>query len=152
MDGDPLSFWRHHATASACAAWRLSDDRTLKGANVGMTYANVVVRNPGDREQEWRGRFLVDTGAVDSLVPRPWLESIGLKPLGTQVYELADGTEVTFDLAVAEFEIMGKTVGATVVFGEPRADPLLGATVLESACLHVDPFNGELKRLPSSRL
>lgn len=65
---------------------------------------------------------------------------------------MADRTEVAFDFAVAEFEIMGKTVGATAVFGEPRADPLLGATVLESARLHVDPANGELKLLPSSRL
>ena len=119
---------------------------------MGVTYANVIVRNPADREQEWRGRFLVGTGAIDSLVPRPWVELIGLEPLGTQVYDLADGTEVTFDFAVAEFEIMGKVVGATVDFGESRADPLLGATVLESACVHVDPFNGELKRLPSSRL
>ena len=55
------------------------------------------------------------------------------------------------DFAVAELEIIGRMVGATVVFGEPRADPLLGATVLESARVHVDPFNGELKRLPPSR-
>lgn len=119
---------------------------------MGLTYSNVIVRNPADRRQEWRGRFLVDTGAIHSLVPTPWLEVIGLEPLGTQVYELADGTEVAFEYAVAEFEIMGKTVGATVVFGEPRAEPLVGATVLESACVHVDPASGELKRLPSSRL
>ncbi len=60
---------------------------------MGMTYANIIVRNPGAPEQEWRGRFLVDTGAIDSSVPGPWLESIGLTPRSTRGYELADGTE-----------------------------------------------------------
>lgn len=115
---------------------------------MGMTYANVIVRNPAAPEQEWRGRFLVDTGAIDSLVPGPWLESIGLTPRSSREYELADGTEVRFDVAVAEFEIMG----ATVIFGQPHSEPLLGATALESAGIHVDPVNRELKRLPAVRL
>lgn len=119
---------------------------------MGMTYANIIVRNPGVPEQEWRGRFLVDTGAIDSSVPGPWLESIGLTPRSTRAYELADGTEVRFDVTVAEFEIMGETVGATVIFGKPHSEPLLGATALESAGIHVDPVNRELRRLPSVRL
>ena len=119
---------------------------------MGLTYANVIVRNPGAPEQEWRGRFLVDTGAIDSLIPGPWLESIGLTPQGAREYELADGTGIRFDVTVAQFEIMGETVGATVLFGEPHSDPLLGATALESAGIHVDPVSGELKRLPTVRL
>lgn len=119
---------------------------------MGMTHAGVIVRNPAAPEQEWRGRFLVDTGAIDSLVPRPWLESIGLTPRNTRVYELADGTEVRMDVTVAEFEIMGETVGTTVIFGEPDAEPLLGATALESAGMQVDPVRRELRRLPTVRL
>ena len=39
----------------------------------------VTIRNPADPERKWTGRFLVDTGAFDSLVPRPHLEAIGLE-------------------------------------------------------------------------
>ena len=119
---------------------------------MGTTYANVIVRNPAAPEQELRGRFLVDTGALDSLIPRPWLEAVGLEPRGSRVYELADGTQVRFDAAVAELEIMGEVVGGAVLFGEPHAQPLLGVTALESAGLVVDPVNLELRRLPSVRL
>lgn len=119
---------------------------------MGTTYANVIVRNPAAPEQEWRGRFLVDTGAFDSLVPGPWLESIGLTPRGSRVYELADGTEIRFDVTVAELEIMGEIVGGAVLFGEPHTQPLLGVTALESAGLEVDPVNRELRRLPNVRL
>ncbi len=121
-------------------------------SDMGLTYTNAIIRNPTIPEREWRGRFLVDTGAIDSLVPGPWLESIGLAPRGTRVYELADGTEVSFDVAVAELEIMGETIGATVIFGGSNTEPLIGATALESAGIYVDPVGRELKRLPAVRL
>lgn len=89
----------------------------------------------------------MDTGAFDSLVPGPWLESIGLTPRGSRVYELADGTEIRFDITVAELEIMGEIVGGAVVFGEPHTQPLLGVTALESAGLEVDPVNRELREV-----
>lgn len=119
---------------------------------MGLTYTNAIIRNPAIPEREWRGRFLVDTGAIDSLVPGPWLDAIGLAPRGTRVYELADGTEISFDVAVAELEIMGETIGATVIFGGADTEPLIGATALESAGIHVDPVGRELKRLPAVRL
>ena len=94
----------------------------------------------------------MDTGALDSLIPRPWLEAVGLEPRGSRVYKLADGTQVRFNVAVSELEIMGEVVGCAVLFGEPYAQPLLGATALESAGLVVDPVNLELRRLPRVRL
>lgn len=36
---------------------------------MGATYVDVTVRNPADPRRSWTGRFLVDTGAFDSLVP-----------------------------------------------------------------------------------
>jgi predicted aspartyl protease len=67
---------------------------------------------------------------------------------GQRVYELADGTEIRFDVTVAELEI----VGGAVLFGEPHTQPLLGVTALESAGLEVDPVSRELRRLPNVRL
>ena len=61
---------------------------------MGITHVDVTVRNSAQRAQAWTGSFLVDTGAVDSLVPRRHLESIGLQPTGRRRYVTADGREV----------------------------------------------------------
>ena len=85
-------------------------------------------------------------------MPRPHLEAIGLEPEGKRVYELADGSEIAVDVAVAKIEFMGEFVGGTVIFGDADAEPLLGVTVLESVGIEVDPVNQRLRRLPAVRL
>ena len=117
-----------------------------------MAQVTVTIRNPADPDRAWEGLFLVDTGATDSLVPRPHLESIGLRPKGRRVYELADGSEITMEITVGEIEFMGETVGGTILFGEADARPLLGATALASVGIERDPTNQRLKRRPSVRL
>jgi clan AA aspartic protease len=82
---------------------------------MGITQVTVAVRNPARPKKFWEGLFLVDTGAVDCLVPRKQLRALGLKPRGKRIYELADGSEVTLAVTVAELEFMGERVGATVV-------------------------------------
>lgn len=119
---------------------------------MGATYVTVRITNPADARKYWEGLFLVDTGATDTLVPGPYLESIGLKPKATRTYELADGSEVSVGVTVAMLELMGEKIGGTVIFGEAGAEPLLGVTALESAGVEVDPVNQRLKKLPSVRL
>ena len=119
---------------------------------MGATHVTVRITNPADPDRFWEGLFLVDTGATDSLVPRPHLEAIGLKPEGKRVYELADGSEVAVDIAVAKIEFMGEFVGGTVIFGDTEAEPLLGMTALASVGIEVDPLNQRLKRRPAVRL
>ncbi len=116
---------------------------------MGATYVDVTIRNPADRRRNWTGKFLVDTGAFDSLVPRERLEEIGLQPVGQRDYVLADGKSIALDITVAEIEFEGEIVGGTVVYGEEAAEPLLGVTALESGGFEVDPRNEELKRLPA---
>ena len=119
---------------------------------MGVTHVTVVIRNPADPEKTWEGLFLVDTGAIDCLVPRPHLEAIGLKAKGQRVYGLADGSDFKMDITTGDIEFMGEIVGGTIVFGETNAEPLLGVTALESVGIEVDPRNQTLKRLPSTRL
>ena len=119
---------------------------------MGVTHVTVVIRNPADPEKTWEGLFLVDTGAIDCLVPRPHLEAIGLKAKGQRVYGLADGRDLKMDITTGDIEFMGEIVGGTIVFGETNAEPLLGVTALESVGIEVDPRNQTLKRLPSTRL
>ena len=119
---------------------------------MGATHVTVTVRNPAEPERSWDGLFLVDTGATDCMVPRRYLEAIGLKPKGKRTYELADGSELTLDITSADLEFMGDFVGGTIIYGEQDVEPILGVTALESVGIEVDPQNQRLKRLPAVRL
>ncbi len=119
---------------------------------MGITQVTVLVRNPAKPEKTWEGLFLVDTGAVDCLVPGKHLKAIDLESRSKRTYELADGSEVKMDVATAEIEFMGDIVGTTVIFGPDDAEPILGVTALESVGIEVDPRNQRLKRLPATRL
>lgn len=119
---------------------------------MGVTQVTVAVRNPARPDAAWEGLFLVDTGAVDCLVPARHLRDLGIEPRGKRLYELADGTEVTLEVGGAEIEFMGDRVWPTVIFGADDAEPILGVTALESVGIEVDPRSQRLKRLPSVRL
>ncbi len=116
---------------------------------MGATYVDVTIRNPANPSRSWTSKFLVGTGAFDSLVPRACLEAIGLEPRGRREYVLADGKSVALDITIAEIEFQGEVVGGTVVYGDEGVEPLLGVTALESGGFEVDPRSEELKRLPA---
>lgn len=120
--------------------------------DMGITQVTVAVSNPANREKRWEALFLVDTVAVDSMVPRSALVGLGIEPEAKRSYELADGSEIKMDIAIARLEFMGEVVGATVLFGPDDAEPILGVTALESVGIEVDPQSQRLKRLPATRL
>lgn len=119
---------------------------------MGMTHVTVTVRNPAEPDKSWDGLFLVDTGAIDCMVPGDKLRELGLKPKGQRTYELADGSEVKMDVTSADVEFMGDFAAATIIFGPDDVEPILGVTPLESVGIEVDPRTQRLKRLPSVRL
>jgi clan AA aspartic protease len=119
---------------------------------MSITQVTAAVRNPARPRKHWEGLFLLDAGAVDCMVPGKHLRALGLKSRGQRVYSLADGSEVTLDVTVAEIEFMGERVGATVIYGPDDAEPILGVTALESVGIEVDPRSQRLKRLPAVRL
>ena len=119
---------------------------------MGVIYVTATVRNPAEPKRCWEGEFLVDTGATETLVPRRHLEAIGIDPERQRVYGLADGSEVTMDIGIARIEFMDEVIGATIVFGEDAAEPLLGVVALESANVEVDPRNQRPRKLPVARL
>ena len=119
---------------------------------MGAIHVTVTIRNPAEPDMAWDGLFLVDTGATDCLVPRQWLESIGLAPKGQRTYELADGSELRMDVTTADVEFTGEIVGATIIMGDIDAEPLLGVTALDSVGIEVDPRNQTLRQLPTIRL
>ena len=116
---------------------------------MGITYIPVIIINPADRDKAWEGDFLVDMGAIESLVPRGILDSIGVKPATQREYTSTDGSKAKLDTAPAAMEIMGTLIGTTVVFGDTNSEPLLGRLALNAAGIAVDKHNQTLTKLPA---
>lgn len=119
---------------------------------MGLTYITAAVESLDKSVQPREASFLVDTGAADCLLPARFLAEIGIKPEGSEVYELADGGAIRLPFSWARFYFMDTFVIAKVVFGPENAEPLLGAIALESAGITVDPLNQTLKRLAARSL
>ena len=120
---------------------------------MGTMRVNAIVRNPAHLDRAWNGQFLVDTGAIDCVVPRRYLEAIGLTPMDNRVYGLADGREVSMDITFGVIEFMdGRTAKDIVMVDDESAEPLLGVTVLESLGIEIDARNEQLTKLPYTRM
>src|SRR5215204_5304955 len=113
---------------------------------MGLTRIAVKLRNPGSNET-FSQRFLVDTGATDSMVSTAVLKRIGIIPTGKRTYELATGELQEFEVGYAELSFMDDTIQTRVIFGPDNTEPILGAIALELAGLVVDPANETLRRL-----
>ena len=111
---------------------------------MGLIHKKLLVKaNHGSRKRAEVG-FLIDSGAVYSLVPGPVLRRLGIRPHRTVEFALADGTTITRRVGDAYFEHEGVGGAAPVIFGEDGDEPLLGATTLESLGLVLDPFKRRL--------
>jgi clan AA aspartic protease len=111
---------------------------------MGLTSQKLFVRPSRSSPRKIEVEFLIDSGAVYSLVPAPILRKLGLRPYRTESFVLADGTKVQRKVGDAYFEFNGHRGPARVIFGEKGDEPLLGATTLESLGLVLDPFKRRL--------
>jgi clan AA aspartic protease len=115
---------------------------------MGLTVLELEVGNPANPEVTEKLEFLIDSGAIYSVVPTPILERLGIRPLVEQEFRLADGTKVVRKKGVALFKYGDRIGGADVIFGEEGDSMLLGAFTLEALGLSLDPLRRELKPLP----
>lgn len=115
---------------------------------MGLTVLEIEVGNPANPAGTERVEFLVDSGAIYSVVPAPILERLHIQPLAEETFRLADGPTVTRRKGIALFQWEGRVGGADVTFGEPDDATLLGALTLEALGLALDPLRRELRPLP----
>ena len=108
----------------------------------------VEVGNPAKPKVTKEIEFLVDSGALYSVVPSAVLRKLGIKPLAAQEFRLADGSAITRKKGIALFKYQDRIGGADVIFGEEGDSQLLGAFTLEALGLALDPLRRELKPLP----
>jgi len=111
---------------------------------MGLTYVDGKLRAPGRRGRGRRVRFLVDSGAVYSVLrSREW-RSLGLKPERELEFVLADGTTLKRGVSEANFELECRRATSPVVLGESEDEALLGAVTLETLGLQLDPLRRKL--------
>ncbi len=111
---------------------------------MGITYATFKVKESRKSTAEKKVDFMIDSGAVYSLVPGEILDSLGIEPYKTLEFALADGTKISRKVGDAYFEYNNNGGSAPVIYGEQDDTPLLGATTLEALGLVLNPFSRTL--------
>lgn len=116
---------------------------------MGLTRVTVRIRSLSSLNGAFEANFLVDTGATDSLVPSAELKKIGVKPVGKQAYELANGKVEEYAFGLVEIAFMDEVTAGTVIFGPDSSEPILGVTALESVGITIDSASRTLRKLPA---
>ena len=115
---------------------------------MGLTFLAIDIANPARSEDFHTERFLVDSGAVYSVVQRSVLEGLGIRPHSQRTFTLANGDQIERHLGDALFRYKEQRGAAPVIFGELGDSNLLGAVTLEALGYVLDPLKRELRALP----
>ena len=111
---------------------------------MGVSFVRARVRR-SERGQPVRLRFLVDTGAVYTVLPLSVWRRLRLRPRRTVEFTLADGGVIRRPVSTAWIEIARTSAPSPVVLGEAHDGPLLGAVTLETLGLMVNPLTREVR-------
>ena len=111
---------------------------------MGLTYVEGIVRAPGRRPVR-RVRFLVDSGAVYSVLRHDDWRALRLKQERELEFVLADGTALKRGVSECVFELEGRRATSPVVLGETEDEALLGAVTLETLGLMLNPLSRTLQ-------
>ena len=121
---------------------------------MGLTYVHARLRKAEGRGPTRAVRFLVDSGAIYSVLPEDVWRALRLKPEREVEFTLADGTAITRGASECRFEIRGESATSPVVLGEKDDGALLGAVTLETLGFMLNPLTREIlpMRMALSRL
>jgi len=113
-----------------------------------LTHIKLGIANPARPGRAIELTFLVDSGAIYSVIPGAVLRKLGVKPHSKRTFILADGTEITRKIGDVLFRLNGRMGAAPVIFGEKEDSTLLGSVSLEALGMALDPMKRELRPLP----
>jgi len=115
---------------------------------MGLIHIRINIANPAKPKRAVELNFLVDSGAIYSVIPSTLLRKLGVRPHSKRTFTLADGTEITRKLGDVLFQLNGRQGAAPVIFGERHDSTLLGTVSLEALGMMLDPMKRELRPLP----
>src|SRR5437660_479846 len=110
---------------------------------MGITYIDGQVTGPTGKQRSIR--FLVDSGAMYTLLPYEDWQAIELTPKRAEVFSLADGTTVTRDVGECHIALPQGDAHTPVILGAPGDEALLGVITLEILGLMLNPFTRTLQ-------
>ena len=110
---------------------------------MGLVRVEMEVSRDGEARETVE--FLVDSGAVYSVLPRRVWRALGLKPQRILKFSLADGTPIRRGVSECRFSYQGIEASSPVVLGERHDEALLGIVTLETLGLVLNPFERTLK-------
>jgi clan AA aspartic protease len=111
---------------------------------MGITVARLTFKEHRKSSDSVELDFLVDSGAVYSLVPGKILDKLHIDTYRTVDFALAEGSKISQRVTSGYFELNGEGGPAPVIYGEEGDEPLLGVTTLGSLGLVLNPFNRQL--------
>jgi clan AA aspartic protease len=109
---------------------------------MGLTFIEGIVSN---KRKKSTVRFLVDSGAVYTLLPEKDWKAIGLRPKRTMTFTLADGTQVERQISECLISLPQGEAHTPVILGETDDEALLGAVTLEILGLVLNPFKRSIQ-------
>ena len=115
---------------------------------MSLTFLELEVANASNPAVTESVEFLIDSGAIYSIVPKTVLARLGVSPLSEQVFRLASGQTIRRQTGGALFKYGDKIGVAVVIFGEADDATLLGSHTLDALGLGLDPIRRELIPLP----
>ncbi len=110
---------------------------------MGMVYVTMRVSDGSARAR--RLKFLVDSGAIMSVLPERVWKALELRPAESLEFVLADGTAIRRRVAECRFLHQGIERWSPVVLGSGRDVALLGSLTLETMGLVLNPFERTLR-------
>ncbi len=110
---------------------------------MGLLFIEGLVTGKGRKTTTVQ--FLVDSGAIYSLLPENDWKTLGLKPKRKMTFTLADGTAVERSIAECHISLPQGEGTTPVILGEAGDEALLGAVTLEILGLVLNPFQRTLQ-------
>ena len=114
---------------------------------LGYVRVHGAIANPLNHYSKLELDFLVDTGAIYTVISKSVADKVELKELGKRKFKTGS---VVVELPVAEAFITVEGGGVTslvAISSDDEGPILLGLTTLELLGLQFDPVNGKLKPL-----
>ena len=112
---------------------------------MGLTNVRMTVRPLEKSSLHEDLDFLVDSGALYTVLPNATWKKLGIEGRGKVPFSLADGTVIEREVGFASLTYAGTEGPCKVVLGELNDEPLLGATALEILGYVLDPLQRRIK-------
>jgi clan AA aspartic protease len=110
---------------------------------MGVVFVEGTVTGPTGKQATLK--FLVDSGATYTLLPKSVWRAIRLKPMDSFKCVLADGTEVERRVSECHIALPQGQRHTPVMLGEKGDEALLGMVTLEILGLILNPYSRKLQ-------